>query len=80
VRRRKCITLIGGAVALPFTARAPQGERMRRIGALMLEAENDPETPAWIAAFQQSLEKLGWSVGRNILNKRVRWRERARQR
>jgi hypothetical protein len=36
---------------------------MRRIGALMLEAENDPETPAWIAAFQQSLEKLGWSVG-----------------
>ena len=80
MRRRKCITLIGGAVALPFTARAPQGERMRRIGALMLEAENDPETPAWIAAFQQSLEKLGWSVGRNILNKRVRWRERARQR
>ncbi|HYV70133.1 MAG TPA: ABC transporter substrate-binding protein [Pseudolabrys sp.] len=67
VRRREFITLIGGAVALPFTARARQGERMRRIGVLMPEAENDPETPAWVAAFQQSLEKLGWSVGRNIL-------------
>jgi len=59
VRRREFITLIGGAVALPFTARARQGERMRRIGVLMPEAENDPETPAWVAAFQQSLEKLG---------------------
>src|SRR5262245_7076901 len=67
VRRRGFITLIGGAVALPFTARARQGERMRRVGVLMAEAENDPETPAWVAAFQQSLEKLGWSVGRNIL-------------
>src|SRR5215470_3741025 len=67
VRRREFITLIGGAVALPFTARARQGERMRRVGVLMAEAENDPETPAWVAAFQQSLEKLGWSVGRNIL-------------
>src|SRR5262245_28266935 len=62
VRRREFITLIGGAVALPFTARARQGERMRRIGVLMPEAENDPETPAWVAPFQQSLEKLGWSV------------------
>ena len=49
VRRREFITLIGGAVALPFTARARQGERMRRIGVLMAEAENDPETPAWAA-------------------------------
>src|SRR5262249_59696762 len=50
-----------------FTGGAGQGERMGRIGVLMPEAENDPETPAWVAAFQQSLEKLGWSVGRNIL-------------
>jgi hypothetical protein len=30
-RRREFITLIGAAVALPFTARAPQGERTRQI-------------------------------------------------
>jgi putative tryptophan/tyrosine transport system substrate-binding protein len=33
---------------------------------LMVLAENDPQSRARIAALQQGLEKLGWTVGRNL--------------
>ena len=39
---------------------------MRRIGVLMAYAESDPEAQAWVAAFREGLQKLGWAEGRNI--------------
>jgi ABC-type uncharacterized transport system substrate-binding protein len=66
MRRRKFITLLGGAAAWPLAARAQQSERMRRIGVLTSLASDDPESMARIAAFLQGLQELGWSVGRNV--------------
>jgi putative tryptophan/tyrosine transport system substrate-binding protein len=67
VKRREFITLLGGAgVAWPLVARAQQPDRVRRIGVLMGYAENDPEAQAWVAAFREGLQKLGWTEGRNV--------------
>ena len=66
MQRREFITLLGGTLALPLTARAQQPERMRRIGVLMAYAESDREGQAWVAAFWEGLQKLGWTEGRNI--------------
>ena len=60
--RRKFITLLGGAAAWPLAARAQQGKRMRRVGALMPYAANDPQVQARNAAFLQGLQQLGWTV------------------
>jgi putative ABC transport system substrate-binding protein len=67
IKRRDFITLLGGtAIAWPIAARTQQGERMRRIGALMNYAADDPESQARNAAFLQGLAHLGWTVGRNL--------------
>jgi putative ABC transport system substrate-binding protein len=72
VKRREFITLISGAAAWPLVARAQQGERVRRIGVLSGLGENDPQGRARIGAFQEELQKLGWTLGRNI-ELDVRW-------
>jgi putative tryptophan/tyrosine transport system substrate-binding protein len=67
MRRREFITLLGSAAcAWPIAARGQQAERLRRIGALISIAENDPETRLRIAAFEQELQKLGWTDGRSV--------------
>ena len=70
MRRRKFITLLGGAAASsllhPLAARAQQPNRVRRIGVLMARSANDPEGQKQAAAFQRSIEELGWSPGRNV--------------
>jgi putative tryptophan/tyrosine transport system substrate-binding protein len=66
VRRREFITLLGGAAATwPLAARAQQSEKMRRIGVLMPFTADDPEVKARRMMFEQSLQQLGWNVGRN---------------
>jgi putative ABC transport system substrate-binding protein len=67
IGRREFITLLGGAAAWPVLARAQQGSGMRRIGFLSGGlTPGDPDTQAQITAFQQGLEGLGWSIGRNV--------------
>jgi putative ABC transport system substrate-binding protein len=73
LRRRDFITLLGGAAAaLPLAARAQQGDRMRRIGALMSWPESDQDWQARFHAFRSALADLGWIEGRN-LRLDVRW-------
>jgi len=67
MRRREFISLVGGAMAAwPFTARAQQGDRIRRIGVLQGTLAEDSESKVRRAAFEQALQKLGWTVGRNV--------------
>ncbi len=54
----------GGDVAV--AARAQQGERVRRVGALMNLPADDQEAQLYMAAFQQGLQELGWTIGRNL--------------
>jgi putative tryptophan/tyrosine transport system substrate-binding protein len=64
MRRRDFITLLGGATAWPLAARAQQN--IRRIGVLMTLSESSQEGQAWMAAFKDGLQKVGWSESRNI--------------
>ena len=67
MRRRECIVLVGGAAATwPLAVRAQQGERMRRVAALMPYSANDPQAQNRNAAFLQALQQLGWTVGQNV--------------
>jgi ABC-type uncharacterized transport system substrate-binding protein len=66
MRRRAFIALAGGAAAWPLASRAQQPNRVRRIGALMSNATDDPNGQTWSAAFVQGLQQLGWQVGGNI--------------
>ena len=65
MRRREFITLLGSSVAgWPLATRAQQN--FRRIGVLMTLPENSQEGQAWVAAFKDGLQKVGWSESRNI--------------
>jgi putative tryptophan/tyrosine transport system substrate-binding protein len=66
LRRRQFIALLSGAAAWPFTARAQQPARVRRIGVLMNLAADDPQSQTRNAAFLQGLQQLGWTDGRNV--------------
>lgn len=67
MRRREFITLVGGtAIAWPLAVRAQQPDRVRRIGILILYSQTDREGQARLAAFLDTLQKLGWTDGRNV--------------
>jgi putative ABC transport system substrate-binding protein len=67
MKRREFITfLCGTAVAWPLACSAQQSEGVRRIGALINRAADDPETTANVGAFIQKLAQLGWTIGGNL--------------
>src|SRR5215831_4447410 len=71
MKRRAFITLLGSAAAWPLAARA-QKKLMRRVGILMNRRADNAEGRDEVKAFQQALEKLGWSDGHNVRID-VRW-------
>jgi putative ABC transport system substrate-binding protein len=71
MRRRKFLALFGGTAVASALFRPPAGwaqqrDRVRRIGVLMGVAENDPDAPTRVNAFQQGLQEAGWTVGGNL--------------
>jgi putative ABC transport system substrate-binding protein len=67
IGRREFITLLGGAAAAwPVAAGAQQLGGVQRIGVLMGYAESDTEAQAFVAAFREALQQLGWTDSRNI--------------
>jgi putative tryptophan/tyrosine transport system substrate-binding protein len=73
IKRREFIGGLGSTAVWPLAARAQQGERVRRIG-VMISVANNALGQARFKAFQQGLERLGWTDGRNLAIE-VRWSE-----
>jgi putative tryptophan/tyrosine transport system substrate-binding protein len=65
MKRREFIAGLAGSAAWPLAAGAQQPDGTRHIGVLMAAAADDPEYRARMGAFQQQLERLGWTDGRN---------------
>jgi len=67
MQRREFTTLLGsaalgGAAATwPPSVYGQQPEQMRRISVLMAHAESDREGQAFVAAFREGLQNLGWT-------------------
>jgi putative ABC transport system substrate-binding protein len=67
MKRRDFISLLGGvAAAWPLAVRAQQPERVRHIGMINTLGSDDPEMQKRIALFEQTLQRFGWVVGRNL--------------
>ena len=67
MQRREFITLLGsaaldGAAATwPLSVCGQQPDQMRRIGVLMAHAGSGWEGQAFVAAFREGLQNLGWT-------------------
>ncbi len=72
MRRREFIAGLGGAAAWPLAARAQQGDRMRRVGVLITNNENDSQPKRSLSQLTQALAELGWTDGVN-LRMDIRW-------
>ncbi len=67
MRRREFITfLVGVTVAWPFAAQAQSSTRVRQVGVLIGYKEDEREVQAWLGAFRESMEKLGWTEGQSV--------------
>jgi putative ABC transport system substrate-binding protein len=68
MRRRKFITLLGGAASWPLAARAQQTGRVWRVAVIGAVSP----LPAMLSAFREALQQRGWTEGKN-LSIDVRW-------
>jgi putative ABC transport system substrate-binding protein len=67
MRRREFITLAGIAAATwPVVVRAQQADAVRRITVLSSGTADSQIFKSGLAAFQQGLQQLGWTDGRNV--------------
>jgi ABC-type uncharacterized transport system substrate-binding protein len=67
MKLRNLIKLVGIIVlAWPIQAHTQQSVGTRHIGVLTYLEENDPQSKIYLDAFVQTLQKLGWTVGRNL--------------
>ena len=67
MQRRDFLGVVAGiVVAGPRAVHSQQTDPMRRIGVLMGYADGDREGLAFVGAFREGLQKLGWLEGRNI--------------
>src|SRR5262245_37509398 len=66
MRRRECITLVGGAAGWPLAALAQRSDRTWKIGVIMGFPESDPQARPRVNAFLAALKELGWSDRDNI--------------
>jgi ABC-type uncharacterized transport system substrate-binding protein len=69
-KRRKFITLLGGAAAWPLAARAQQARKLPTIGYVGASTAGS----RWLSAFVQRLRDLGWIEGRTVAIE-YRWAE-----
>jgi ABC-type uncharacterized transport system substrate-binding protein len=67
MRRREFLGILGAAVVCPVALKAQQAESVRRVGVLYLLGPDDPEVHTRTAVFEQTLQQLGWVVGRNLV-------------
>jgi putative ABC transport system substrate-binding protein len=65
LKRRELISLLGGAAALPFAARAQQLAKIHRIG--MLETISPTLNATQLDAFRRGLRELGYVEGQNYV-------------
>jgi ABC-type uncharacterized transport system substrate-binding protein len=65
MKRREFITLLGGAAAWPFAARAQQTRKVHRVG--YLSGGSATASLRYVEGFRQGLRDLGWVEGQNIV-------------
>src|SRR5262245_62550230 len=67
MRRREFIGLIGGvAAAWPAVRKAQSTGRVLVVGILSALVPDDPEARARVTVFEQTLQQLGWVIGRDL--------------
>lgn len=68
MKRREFIAGLGSATVWPFAANAQQSGRVRRVGWFGAES---PEQQTGLSVLVQELQRLGWTVGRNLKIDRI---------